>query len=111
METERKKVAELQEAPEKCASEIRELEEAQEDLVDRKGREEKCVEKVMENIKSETQVSACIEYSLVAERVFCMRVCRGDSLVAKRLHSTALYPTRLLQCISLISTGPAKAED
>ena len=59
VEAERKKVAELQEAPEKCASEIQELEEQQEELVEKKSQEEKNLEKVMENIKTETQVRFC----------------------------------------------------
>jgi len=58
VESERKKVAELQEAPEKCASEIKELEEKQEDLQEKKQEEEKSMLKIMENIKSETEVSS-----------------------------------------------------
>ena len=56
MESERKKVAELQQAPEKCSEEIKELEEQQEELMETKAKEEKCVEKVMANIRTETEV-------------------------------------------------------
>jgi chromosome segregation ATPase len=56
VELERKKVSELQQAPEKCAAEIQQLEEEQEDLVERRSLEEKALEAVMENIRSETEV-------------------------------------------------------
>ena len=60
VEMERKKVSELQQVPEKCAEEIKQLEDAQEDLVARKEMEEKSVEKVMENIKCETEVGVVL---------------------------------------------------
>ena len=69
VEAERKKVAELQEAPEKCASEIQELEEQQEELVEKKSQEEKNLEKVMENIKTETQVRCATHTHLAYYRI------------------------------------------
>ena len=56
VELERKKVDELQEAPEKYGAEIEELEETKQFLEERKAAETKAMEKVISNIQNETKV-------------------------------------------------------
>jgi len=79
-------VADLQELPEKCTSEIKELEEEQEDLVEGKKQAEKDCERVMEGIRSETKVSVNVAESAYLLNLLSLRRAEFTADVSSELH-------------------------